>query len=162
MPHRESQQSGRGRSRVVVPTLLLLYLAAYVAQTYRLPLTATLYGYGLIALIITGLLVLLVGHNRHDSGSHSALFSRKEIRPPLKPLGFLALTALYPFVMPLLGFVITTFALSVILLRLFGEKSIWKSVAIGMVLSVGFFIGVGGLLGIPLPSFAFARLPFAF
>lgn len=140
-----------------VPGLLAAYLIAYVVQVRKLPFSATIYPYALAALIVAGIAAIVAVELRAAPDREPKPVSTAR---PTRRAAFLLIAVAYPPLMGILGFAISTFILSLLLLRIFGERRLGRTVLASAALSLGFFFTVGALLGIPLPPFSFAELPF--
>lgn len=164
----EGEESGESAVKVawLVPTLIACYLIAYVLQVRHLPLASTAYPYLLIGLIGIGVAWVGVGALRATRrASNGAVRPRRTTvggRPRVRygrAVALVVMASVYPAALPQLGFTFATFLLLVGLLRAFGERRLWRTVAVAAVVSMIFFAGIDLLLGIPLPTFPFAELP---
>jgi hypothetical protein len=161
-----------------VPGLIVLYIIAYVVQTYELPYRTILYPYLLLGLLLVLLLIFGVKHfligapmlDPEQPGERASIAGIEAGSPSQKillfckanskPLSLIILTLLYPQVIKVLGVFFTTALFLSVLFRVFrtmrGALIVPAAVAVSLPLTY-FLMNV---LEFALPSFPFANLPF--
>lgn len=172
---------------LVVPALLIAYLAAYAFQVRGLPIASTLYPYLIGGAIACGLVFIFwqsrstlasfASQSRPDADVPdvaSAAAGNEAIRPPADkarafdahrlralrlPVLFLVACALYPVALASFGFALSTVVFVTLLLRAFGGEPWLRAGFIAIGVAVVFFLFVDKLLGVPLPRFSYAVLP---
>ncbi|MBI4184568.1 MAG: hypothetical protein HY521_11275 [Proteobacteria bacterium] len=162
------------RAELVVPVLIVLYLIAYIAQTFDLPYDAVLYPYLVIGLLLALLGVFLfrefVSNPPGEGPAAEAAARRPEgglvergvafCRTHHKSLGIIVCIALYPQIIKLFGFIVTTTLFLAALFWIFQTMRRLHAVPVALAISFVLKWLLIDLASLTLPTFSLARLPF--
>ena len=106
-----------------------------------------------VTLAVVSLILLARGFGvgRRDAFAE-ATAERTDPTVMLRLLQLLTAVAVYAFVMPLLGFIVSTTMLSLIALRVFGHRNVLHAVAYSLASSFVLYLVFQKLMNVPLPS----------
>lgn len=108
-----------------------------------------------ILLIFLGLAGWLGGRSADAEANEPDPSSAETENPAAKPCQtwyLAAVVTVYLFVMPALGFISTTALLGLGVLRVLGERSIPKALAIGFLFGFALYLVFGMVMNVPLPE----------
>lgn len=166
------KKKGWSREEALVPILFGSYCIAYLVQVYGLPVQSTKYPHMLMFFIVILLVsiiftyILIPATKEGPAASKETEKARALAQRPqlgwttlYKPASVIIATFVYPQIMTVLGFTITTTIFLMVLLRIFGTRQISTILAISLGFAFLLFFSMTFYLKITLPPFALADLP---
>ncbi len=105
-------------------------------------------------LLLTSVSILLLIAALRGRSSGSSRFAGVWTRPAVMFVG----TLVYVAVINYTGFMVATFFLSLLVLRVLGKRNWWSDLAVSLFLAVGAYVLFSTLLEVPLPKGLLVRL----
>jgi putative tricarboxylic transport membrane protein len=154
-PPEESQDRRTVLASAAFGAVLLVAAVLVIVDAVRLPETSEAVGPAAVPLPVGALLAIVGAALLVQARAQSATAVRGTPWPAgagLRLLGMVAALVAFAFLLPVLGFVVTSTALFVAAAMLLGAPRSWQTLAYGWALSAIVFLVFDRLIGLSLPA----------